>query len=261
MLHQKAEERIKIEDIMKHPWINEGHYYDPLQSSPFPAFRTSSELNDIVLTRMVASLGYLKEDIIRSVCENKPSTASATYCLMEETLRNISYKRRQSRGLRPCYSDSQVEVQSLITATNRQADDPSLMTEASSSFKKVVREMKQEETKKHTALPQTQKSVRTSRFSDVLMVRRSSTDSKINQVDAREHGENTSIERKRKIGVQIGHSQNALFRNHALLRVARRASINTILTDGRRIGGLRLAVAPPTKSNKVCPTGHAYTRR
>lgn len=229
---------------MKHPWINEGYPQNPLEPAPFPAFKTSDQLNCHVLTRMTESLGYSKEEVVRFVCENRASSATATYHLMDKLWKVIAHRRRCSGLIRPRFSDSQLDMQFAVPVP-RQTNAFTLLTEPSSSFKEAVRAMNQCE----SAEPQ---KMTRYRCSEAASVNRSSTDSMPQSNTSRQ------VEQEEIRLIDLSRNNDVSGSTCTDATPLRKASSNALGNGcGRRrqqSEGLKLSMTYPGKSNRVSPT-------
>eukprot|EP00118_Oscarella_pearsei_P001406 m.7359 g.7359 ORF g.7359 m.7359 type:complete len:620 (+) comp18475_c0_seq1:293-2152(+) len=112
LLQIRPDNRIKVADILHHPWItaNPEEVPCPLEPAPFPNFPTQECLDDKILTRMTNFWGYDREKTVKHLCDNRASPATATYYLVRDVVQRTKERNRQSRRIRTSCSDSQLDV-------------------------------------------------------------------------------------------------------------------------------------------------------
>ena len=85
LLTVSEKQRIKLSEIMKHPWINRG-YSHQLKSHIHPEkLHETIQIDDSILSSM-AECGYNGEDVKDIVLANKPLSENASYHLMIKRL-------------------------------------------------------------------------------------------------------------------------------------------------------------------------------
>uniref|UniRef100_A0A1I8HYN8 non-specific serine/threonine protein kinase n=1 Tax=Macrostomum lignano TaxID=282301 RepID=A0A1I8HYN8_9PLAT len=94
-LNPAPEARIKLRDVMAHPWLQEagGASAPRLQPSPFPNRLRSGDLNPDVVRHMTRSLGLKSADIARQVSGNTPGACLATYWLLVQKAERFCRQR------------------------------------------------------------------------------------------------------------------------------------------------------------------------
>ncbi|XP_077977821.1 uncharacterized protein LOC144433392 [Glandiceps talaboti] len=90
MLEPNESLRIKVREMMKHPWLNRG-YSCKLFPSRFPNKLNESQLDETILSKM-AEHRFDPANVIHAVIENKPVSDNASYHLMmKRLLRGYGY--------------------------------------------------------------------------------------------------------------------------------------------------------------------------
>lgn len=80
LLNPEPETRIKLKDVMSHPWLNEN--VSRLRPSPFPNLLTRDDLRQDVLHQTSQQLLVPVSEVARKVLDNSPSSCLATYLLL-----------------------------------------------------------------------------------------------------------------------------------------------------------------------------------
>jgi hypothetical protein len=226
-----------MEDIMKHPWMNQG-YPCQLGPSPFPNFKTVDQLNGHILERMVDNLGYDREAVVHNVCHNKASPDTATYHLMDTMFKNIARRHRLSDKLRTCLSEGQIDVELTEKPAQNTRSKSLLPTKPGSAFKDAA----------HVQALNLKQPLKPPVLSEAPPVTQlSAKDAKI-QSHAEEQLDYAAGAR-----VEVRPRRGS---TSTLPDTRRRSSISTVPDSYRRFGrrlGLKLSVANPAnnKSNKV----------
>ena len=87
LLTTNPEERIKMPEVMAHPWLNEGHTL-PFSPAPYPNRLKPNDINKDIMEHMIHIL-HLKEtedDITQDLVANRSTSASAIYHLLAARL-------------------------------------------------------------------------------------------------------------------------------------------------------------------------------
>lgn len=87
LLTPNPEKRIKMPDIMAHPWMNEGHAL-PFGPAPFPNLLDPSSINNDVVEHMVHTLKMKEseEEVREELISNRSTGLAAVYHLLTARL-------------------------------------------------------------------------------------------------------------------------------------------------------------------------------
>ncbi|PAA53734.1 hypothetical protein BOX15_Mlig019665g1 [Macrostomum lignano] len=94
LLNPQPETRIRLKDVMSHPWLNENS--SSLRPSPFPNFLHREELQEDVLRQVSQRLHLPLDDVARKVLDNNPSPSLATFRLMSVMADRYRQERPQA---------------------------------------------------------------------------------------------------------------------------------------------------------------------
>lgn len=101
MLNPKPEERIVMEDIMKHPWLNVGLTI-PFGPAPYPGTMGEEEINQDILEHMKHCLNIpaTNSEIKSCLVNNRAVQSSAIYWLLDFRLKRY-IKQHQPKKAKP----------------------------------------------------------------------------------------------------------------------------------------------------------------
>lgn len=101
MMNSKPEDRIRMEDIMKHPWLNVGLTL-PFGPAPYPGTLKEEEINQDILEHMKHCLKVPANvsEIKSCLLNNRAVQSSAIYWLLNFRLQRY-IKQHQPRKAKP----------------------------------------------------------------------------------------------------------------------------------------------------------------
>ena len=101
MLNPKPEERITMENIMKHPWLNVGLSV-PFSPAPYPGFPREEDISQEILEHMkrCMSTSATISEVKSCLMNNRAVQSSALYWLLEMRLKRY-IKQHQPKKSKP----------------------------------------------------------------------------------------------------------------------------------------------------------------
>ena len=101
MMSPKPEDRIKMEDIMKHPWLNVGLNI-PFSPAPYPSTMNEEEINQDILEHMkhCLNVSVTASEIKSCLMNNRAVQSSAIYWLLNFRLQRY-IKQHQPKKSKP----------------------------------------------------------------------------------------------------------------------------------------------------------------
>lgn len=101
MMNPKPEERIGMEEIMKHPWLNVGLTI-PFGPAPYPGTMKEEEINQDILEHMrhCLNVSVTINEIRSCLLNNRAVQSSAIYWLLDFRLKRY-IKQHQPKKVKP----------------------------------------------------------------------------------------------------------------------------------------------------------------